>query len=276
MSSGVTTSEDVPAFPQTALLKLATFLTIFPPPPHASLSTPEDLASVLLAIHPALQYIAKPLWASLEAALDSAGLSEWVTGLAQCDPNLSGEDGSGLWGWALASIVRASDSTATLTFVRGGGVDLVSVVVGAGPRSFLPYPLTSTSVPGIHLTPRFQHTLAALFQLHSLKDFDISILPPTASLQSSSSSTTLVIETFAQLLGYELETVHLVKDLGGGREMWMRRVVETGLGKGLTKGVTSWEPSPMTSGAWAGKLVHLEGIDAIGESLIGPCGLVVR
>ncbi|KAL8292641.1 hypothetical protein RQP46_001253 [Phenoliferia psychrophenolica] len=274
MSSGVTSSEDVPAFPQTSLLKLAKFLSLFPPPPHASLSTPEDLANVLLAFHPALSYIAPPLWRTLESALDGAGLGEWVTGIAECDPTRSGENGSGFWGWTLSSIVRASDSTATLSFVRAG-VDAVSVVVGAGPRPFLPFPLVGSEVPTIHLTPRFIHTLTSLFQLHALKDFDISILPPTSSLQSSSSSTTLVIETFAQLLGYELETVHLVKDLGGGREMWMRRVVETGLGKGLTKGVTSWEPSPMTMGAWAGKLVHLEGIDSIGAT-VGSLGRLLN
>lgn len=264
MSSGVTSSEDVPAFPQTSLLKLAKFLAIFPPPPHASLSMPEELATVLLAFHPALSYIAPDLWRQLETALEGAGLGEWVAGLAECDPSLAGSHGSGFMGFSLASVERASDTTATLTFSRGG-VDSVSVVVGAGPRPFLPYPLTDSSLPAVHLTPRFLHTLTSLFQLHAVKDFDISILPPSSSLQSSSSSTTLIIETFAQLLGYEVETVHLVKDLGGGREMWMRRVVETGIGAGTTKGVTSWEPSPMTIGAWEGKLVHLEGIDAIGE-----------
>lgn len=128
-----------------------------------------------------------------------------------------------------------------------------------------------------------RHLLISLLQLHALKIFDISILPPSSSLQSSSSSTTLLISTFASLLGYELETLHLYKesesaccsreqgvlsectddtfncDTVGGRELWMRRVVQTG-------GLTSWEPSLLTKAATSGKLLHLEGIDTIGQT----------
>ncbi|KAK4700971.1 von Willebrand factor A domain-containing protein 8, partial [Phenoliferia sp. Uapishka_3] len=277
MSSGVTSSEDLPAFPQTSLLKLSQFLSLFPPPTHASLSTPSDLSVLLLSLHPALSYITPPLWRSLETAFEGAGLGEWVAGISDCDPNLSGvEDGSGIWGWELVEIRRENERSARLFFTRGG-VEDVQVVVGAGPRLFLPYPLNPSTLPNIHLTPRFLHTLTSLFQLHSLRSFDISILPPSSCLQSSSSSTTLIIETFAKLLGYELETIHLVKDLGGGRELWMRRIVETGLGKGGLgkKGETGWEPSSMLKGAWEGKLVHLEGIDSIGAT-VGSLGRLVN
>lgn len=263
MSSGITSSDDVPAFPQTSLLKLSKFLSLFPPP-HSSLSSPSDFAAVLLAFHPALSYITPPLWRSLEAALTDAGLGDYSTGLSSCDPS-SPSLSTGLWSWSLSSITRTSLHTAIITFSRAG-VDRISLPVACGPRPFLPYPLKPS--PELLLTPRFFHTLTTLFQLHAMGDWDIAISPPSASLQSASSSTTLVIETFAQLLGYELETVHLVKDLGGGRELFMRRVVETGLGEGESKGATGWEPAPMTKGAWEGKLVHLEGIDAIGEFLL--------
>lgn len=266
MASGVTSSEDVPGFPQTSLLKLARFLTIFPPP-HASLSTPSQFANLLLAIHPSLSYITPPSWGALEAAFEGAGLGEWSTGVAECDPADVGLLGEGIWGWRLASIERSGERSAKVTFVRGGGAEKLVVDVPAGPRPFAPFPLQAT--PTFHLTPRFEHLLASLFQLHALGRFDISVLPPSSSLQSSSSSTTVLIATFAQLLGYELETIHLYKELGG-REIWMRRVVDSGVGGGKA-GVTGWEPSPLVKGAWEGKLVHLEGIDALGAT-VGSLG----
>lgn len=266
MASGVTSSEDVPGFPQTSLQKLAHFLAIFPPP-HSSLSTPSQFANLLLAIHPSLSYITPPSWRALETAFEGAGLGEWSAGVAECDPADVGLLGEGIWGWRLASIERSGERSAKVTFVRGGGAEKVVVDVPAGPRPFEPFPLQAT--PTFHLTPRFEHLLASLFQLHALGRFDISVLPPSSSLQSSSSSTTVLIATFAKLLGYELETIHLYKEIGG-REIWMRRVVESGVGGGKA-GVTGWEPSPLVKGAWEGKLVHLEGIDALGAT-VGSLG----
>ena len=50
----------------------------------------------------------------------------------------------------------------------------------------------------------------------------------------------------------------MYKELGG-RELLMRRRIEDG-------GATSWEPSALVEGAWAGRLVHLAGLDVIGST----------
>lgn len=268
MASGVTASEDLPSFPQTALVKLAKFLAVFPPP-HSSVSTPAQLVNLLLVVHPSLSYVAAPAWRSLETAFDGAGLGEWVNGVSECDPTAVGLAGEGIWGWVLSSIERSGERTANVTFMRGG-VEKITIEVAAGPLPFASFPLNNSD--SLLITPRFEHLLTSLFQLHALKDFDISILPPSSSLQSSSSSTTILISTFASLLGYALETIHLYKELSG-RELIMRRVVESGVGK-AGSGTTSWEPSPMIKGAWEGKLVHLEGIDTIGAT-VGSLGRIL-
>lgn len=268
MASGVTASEDLPSFPQTALVKLAKFLAVFPPP-HSSVSTPAQLVNLLLVIHPSLSYVAAPAWRSLETAFDGAGLGEWVNGVSECDPTAVGLAGEGIWGWVLSSIERSGERTANVTFMRGG-VEKITVEVAAGPLPFASFPLKNSD--SLLITPRFEHLLTSLLQLHALQDFDISILPPSSSLQSSSSSTTILISTFASLLGYALETIHLYKELSG-RELIMRRVVESGVGK-AGSGTTSWEPSPMIKGAWEGKLVHLEGIDTIGAT-VGSLGRIL-
>lgn len=262
MAAGVMSSEEVPSFPQTALLKLQQFLSIFPPPADASLSTPSQVLNVLLTIHPALGYLSAAGWRSFENALESSGLEEWTSGIAECDSADVALQGVGIWGWDLKAISRVDDKTAKLTFVRGG-VEEVVVNVPAGPLPFTPYPLTAEAYPDIYQTPRFAHLLTSLFQLHALGLFDISFLPPSSSLQTSSASSTLVINTFAGLLGYELCTIHLFREIGG-REIWMRRVVNSGAdGHGS---ITGWEPSLLTKAALEGQLVHLEGIDTIGAT----------
>jgi hypothetical protein len=271
MASGVLSAEELPSFPQTSLLKLSRFLSIFPPPPSAT-STPAQLSNVLLAIHPSLSYVNKASWRSLEGALEGAGLDEYSHDISDVDPTTVASEGEGIWGWRLESIARSGKRTASVVFTRDA-IEKVEVEVAAGPKPFATFPLKST--PGFLLTPRFEHLLCSLFQLHALGEWDISVLPPSSSLQSSSSSTTVLISTFAKLLGYELETVHLVKDLGGGRELWMRRIVETGFGDVENKGKTSWELAPMTKAALEGKLVHFEGIDTLG-STVGSLGRLLN
>lgn len=266
MASGIPAGAgaEIPSFPQTALSKLSTFVSLFPLPADPSLSTPAQFGNLLLTMHPSLAFMLPASWKSLEDALDNAGLGEWVAGLADADLSQVGAKSEGIFGWTLQSIARKADREATLTFSRGG-VESIQLDVPAGPLPFATYPISASDYPHLHLTPRFDHLLTSLIQLHALGSFDISFLPPSSSLQSSSSSTTILIELFASLLGYELETLHLYKELGG-REIWMRRVVNSGAEGTSKSGVTSWEPSLLTKGAWEGKLVHLEGIDTLGAT----------
>ncbi|EEB86915.1 hypothetical protein MPER_15966, partial [Moniliophthora perniciosa FA553] len=59
--------------------------------------------------------------------------------------------------------------------------------------------------------------------------------------------------------GYEMEVVHMYKEMGG-RELVMRRKI-------LEGGATTWEPSSIVEAAWQGKLVHLASIDVIGPTV---------
>ncbi|GAA5867426.1 hypothetical protein JCM1840_002135 [Sporobolomyces johnsonii] len=266
LASGISAgSSDLPLFHQTALLKLARFLAVFPPPNDPSSVTPVQFLTLLHSIHPALAYASPPARRALEDALKAAGFASWAEGIAECDvANAVASTGEGLFGWRLARVERVGDHQARLVFAREGCPD-VSVVAAAGPLDFALFPPESTR--GLHITPRFTHLLTALFQLHALSSFDISFVPSSPSLQSSSSSTSLVLSTFASILGYRLEVQHLYKELGG-RELWMRRVV------GGVGGVTSWEESSLVKGMKAGSLVWLEGVDTIGPTFASLARLV--
>jgi hypothetical protein len=69
MASGISSADELPNFPQTALSKLAQLIELFPLP-HPSISTPAQVANVLLAIHPALSYVTQASWRSLETAFE--------------------------------------------------------------------------------------------------------------------------------------------------------------------------------------------------------------
>ena len=197
MASGVTTDDEVPSFPQTALAKLAKLLAVFPLP-HPSVSTPSQILQALLVVHPALSYVKPAALRLLERAFEGAEL-DW-TNISESDPADVVQNGEGILGWSLLSIERSGDHSATVRFGRGG-VEEVKVEVAAGPKPFAPFPIVATN--SFHVTPRFSHLLTSFFQLHAL-GLDISVIPPSASLQSSSSSTTTLIETFSSLLGERL------------------------------------------------------------------------
>ena len=237
----------LPAFPQTAMAKAAVLLSMFPPP--ATLA-PEQLARLVLCIHPALIHSPFIAWAMLSRQFEEAELGELGS------PNLTGiEDDAGLLGYRLARIDRVDDRTAQVTFDSAAGTQ-VSVNVPAGPHEFLAYPFAAPEFLGFVPSARFMGLLAALLQAHAL-GWDVSYAPPALPSTASCSTTTLV-RAFAAVLGYELEDVHVYKELGG-RELIMRRRIEDG-------GATTWEPSALLEGAWAGRLVHLSGLDVIGST----------
>ncbi|KAF8830095.1 hypothetical protein HHX47_DHR2000623 [Lentinula edodes] len=87
-------------------------------------------------------------------------------------------------------------------------------------------------------------------------------LPPTPAIFYCEYLDLDVSSNFCR--GYELETIHLYKELGG-REIIMRRRVLSDRNNTTNSSSTrtTWEPSPLIRGAWSGKLVWLEGIDVI-------------
>ncbi|KAI0827475.1 AAA domain-containing protein [Trametes gibbosa] len=237
----------LPAFPQTSLSKAKALLSAFPPPIHLS---SEQLARLVLSLHPALIHSPFIAWAMLSHQFEEAGLG------ALGPPNLSGDDDDvGLLGYRLIRIVKSDDQSAQLSFESPSGATVVHTVP-AGPHQYLAFPFTNPEMLGFTPSGRFMGLLTSLLQAHAL-NWDISYVPP-ALPSTASCSTSLLVRTFSALLGYDLEDVHMYKELGG-RELIMRRKVEDG-------GATSWEPSPLIEGAWQGRLVHLSGMDVIGST----------
>jgi hypothetical protein len=236
----------LPAFPQTALLKLDSLVSKFPPPENLS---PGQLARIFLTIHPGLIHAPFQAWALLSRQTEDAGLGQLGS------PSMSAPDEDiGIFGYRVSRIKRESDYTAKVSFEGPNGAEDISTLVPAGPNSFRPFPFEGNME--FHNTVRFMGLLTCLLQAHSL-GWDVSFIPPSLPSTASSSTTTL-IRIFGQVLGYETEVVHMYKELGG-RELIMRRKIENG-------GATTWEPSPLIEGAWKGQLLHLAGIDVIGAT----------
>ncbi|KAL1948549.1 hypothetical protein VTO73DRAFT_12624 [Trametes versicolor] len=237
----------LPAFPQTSLSKARALLSAFPP--QESLSS-EQLARLVLSLHPALVHSPFIAWAMLSHQFEDCGLGPLGS------PNLSGnEDDVGLLGYRLVRIERVDDRSARLHFETPSGSS-VAHVVSAGPHPYMHFPFSNPEMLGFVPSARFMGLLTSLLQAHAL-GWDVSYVPP-ALPSTASCSTSLLVRTFSALLGYELEDVHMYKELGG-RELIMRRKVEEG-------GATTWEPSPLIEGAWQGRLVHLSGMDVIGST----------
>ena len=125
-------------------------------------------------------------------------------------------------------MAREGERTIRLTF---GGTAAISVVVPGGPRPLLPYPWKNNALLDFEATDRFMGLLTCMLQAHAL-GWDLSYIPPALPSTASCSTSTLV-RVLGGLLGYEVDTVHMYKELGG-RELVMRRKVEDG-------GATSWE-----------------------------------
>ncbi|KAH7919391.1 hypothetical protein BV22DRAFT_1199497 [Leucogyrophana mollusca] len=236
----------LPPFPQTALAKLKSLTEKFRPPAVVS---PGQLARLFLALHPALSHAPFQAWAMLSRQTEEAGLGELGS------PAASGPlEELGLFGYRIAKIDRIGEWTVRLTFNGPPGAASVTIDAPAGRNPIRVFPFEGKTE--FHATKRFMGQLACLLQVHAL-GWDISLIPPTLPSTASSSTSTLV-RVFGEILGYDVEAIHMYKELGG-REMVMRRRIEAG-------GATSWQPSPLIDGAWNGRLVHLDGFDVTGAT----------
>jgi von Willebrand factor A domain-containing protein 8 len=213
---------DVPPFPQTALLKLRQLVSTFPPPERL---TPGQLARLFLTLHPRLSHAPLQAWGILSRQTEAAGLGE-LGSPSMVEPN----DQVGLLGYRASRIEQQSKDQARITFEGPSGLSSVTLSVAAGPKPFRPFPFNGKLE--FHATPRFMGLFTSLLQAHAL-GWDVSFIPPPL-LSTASSSTSTLVDLFGQVLGYEIETVHLYKEIGG-RELIMRRKIGQG-------GATTWEP----------------------------------
>ncbi|KAG5641083.1 hypothetical protein DXG03_006055, partial [Asterophora parasitica] len=237
----------LPPFPQTALAKLGSLVATFPPP--GSL-TSGQLARLVLTLHPELIHASFQAWALLGRQTEEAGLGEFgASFMTSSDKEL------GLLGYRASAITRVDDKTAQVDFaLPGTSQPPVVVNVPAGPKPLRPFPFVGNTE--FCATNRFMGLLTCFLQAHAL-GWDILLVPPALPSTASTSTSTL-IRVFGQILGYDQEVVHMYKELGG-RELVMRRRIQD-------DGATTWEPSPLIEGAWAGQLLHLSGLDVIGST----------
>ncbi|KAJ7216377.1 AAA domain-containing protein [Mycena pura] len=236
----------LPPFPQTALQKLRALVAAFPSPESLSSS---QLARLLVALHPALVIAPLQAWAILSRQTEEMGLGPLGS------PATS--DGDGLLGYTLASIERTTPTTARAVFAHAS-LPSRGLTVPAGPAPLLAFPLSAAEPLAPRASARFVGLLTNVVQAHAL-GWDVSLIPPAAPATASASTGTLV-RVFGAVLGYagDAEAVHMYKELGG-RELVMRRRVFEG-------GATAWEASAIVEAAWAGRLVHLSGLDVLGPT----------
>ncbi|KAF8263236.1 AAA domain-containing protein [Lactarius quietus] len=248
----------LPPFPHTALAKLHALLAAFPPPsPGKPPLSPRAMGRLMIVLHPELLHAPFRAWALLSERLEEAGLGSLAAPLATEDPDdaeTAAEDAAGLLGYTVRSIERTGSHTVRIVFTALSGADEVALEAPSGEGPLQPFPLEET--PEFVPSARFVGLLTSCLQAHVL-GWDISLVPP-AQPATASSSTSLSVQVFGGVLGYVREAVHVYKELGG-RELLMRRVVGEG-------GATSWEPSPLVQGAWAGRLVHFSGLDVLGPT----------
>ncbi|EPQ51988.1 hypothetical protein GLOTRDRAFT_132574 [Gloeophyllum trabeum ATCC 11539] len=243
------TTSSLPPFPQTALAKMSCLVRTFPPPERF---TPRQLSRLFLTLHPALVYAPFQAWALLSQQTEEAGLGPLGSAAMTSEDELS--DDTGLFGFRAISITKADiEGQAEVIFQRSDGA-VITLEVPCGPKPFQPFPPQASQ--DFLVTNRFMGLLTSFLQAHAL-DYDITYIPP-AMPSTASCSTSFLVKVFSEILGYDSDTVHMYKELGG-RELVMRRKVGSG-------GATSWEPSPLIEGALTGRLVHLSGMDVIGST----------
>ena len=230
--------KSIPEFPQTSLSRLRNLTERFPSSSNDDdygLNS-EQLARLLVSLHPGLLHAPFSGWATISRQCEEAGLS------ALGNPAESSiDDDTGFLRYRLRNIERVDEQLAHLVFEYvslSGEVTNVSLPSPAGSRPLLPFsyllkPLfVLQNGVTVRTSPRLLSTLTSLLQAHAL-GWDISLLPPVQPI-TASCSTSILVQLFGELLGYEADNLHLYKEIGG-RELLMRRQINDG-------GCTSWQP----------------------------------
>jgi MoxR-like ATPase len=152
---------------------------------------------------------------------------------------------SGSFGNFGTSYRLESVSKNTATFVHESGT-VHSVVITTGNQQ----PILQTNFLE---TDRCKDLLSRMMQTHAI-DQDFLLVGP------KSSSKTVCINKFAELLGYNVSTIHLYRDITA-RDLLQRRNTRS-------DGSTFWEDSPLVEAAKNGKLVVLEGLHWISSEVL--------
>ncbi|WFD27940.1 hypothetical protein MNAN1_002948 [Malassezia nana] len=264
MAGLLPSSEMLPHVPETALPLWRDLAALFPPPaplvaptkpPEASMPISEATRAMLSTAYPMLFTLDAKKRKRLHEMLARVGLDQGLGADRLFDK------GVGLNGYVFVGAERVSPTEAQLTFEQAETQRSMRVSAACGPQTLVPLETLAQDLSDVSLTPRMRALLTVMLQLHCAGR-DMCLVPGTldgsvASQASSSKSTAL--QLFASLLGYDVETVWLWKDVSG-TELLMRRATKP-------DGATVWEPAPLTSAVLRGALVHLAGVDVLGPTV---------
>ncbi|KAI8846560.1 AAA domain-containing protein [Chytridium lagenaria] len=139
--------------------------------------------------------------------------------------------------YTFVEVVPNTPVSADLVFESVEGRVRFGVAKGPHP----PTPPPPTFIP----TPCQTTLLSTLLQCHTMNR-DICLVGPPASGKTS------VVERFAEVLGYEVETVHLFRDMTA-RDLVQRRGMRD-------DGRTCWQNSGLVEAALTGRLAVLDGV----------------
>ncbi|KAJ3169542.1 hypothetical protein HDU88_000733 [Geranomyces variabilis] len=230
----------LPQFPQTAMDGLVDLLDVFP-------EEAKDIESSVQRFWPAswvgntLNNEQKQAWKSL---MDKFGLPL----LAERPPLRSQYD-----------LVDVSDEK--VVFQAASSTVELPIIFGTAPRRAL----SSTSIGdyggAFVRTPRLQDIVTRMAQAHTLGS-DMVLVGAKGSGKSTAAA------RFAALFGYEVETVHLFRDMSA-RDVLQRRETRH-------DGSTHWQNSPMIKAALEGKIAILDGLHWVRADTIAALGRLVQ
>jgi von Willebrand factor A domain-containing protein 8 len=124
----------LPAFPQTALVKLYSLIALFPPSSNPS---PGQLAQLFLTIHPSLVYAPFQAWTMLSQQTKESGLGELGSPFM-----IDSAEDIGLFGYQIVRIERENEYQVRVFFEGPQSTSPIIISVPAGPLELRPFPFT--------------------------------------------------------------------------------------------------------------------------------------
>ncbi|KAI9009541.1 AAA domain-containing protein [Gaertneriomyces semiglobifer] len=241
-SSEAATSSLLPSFPQTTIGGLSDLFTLFP----------KESEQIFIA----MQRYWPGTWVGANLT------SEQWAALASLATKLQLNIGD-------HSTSRKSGTPYELTAVRGStalfndGSTTVTLPTPVGPKKLMPIESTDTGASGHRFvnTPRYRDLVTRIAQAHAMGD-DICLVGGKGTGKTSS------IMRFVGLFGYNVETVHMYRDMTA-RDLLQRRGTRQ-------DGSTFWEDSGLVRAALEGKLAVLDGLHWVRAGTIASLQRLVQ
>ncbi|KAI9094100.1 AAA domain-containing protein [Phlyctochytrium arcticum] len=232
----------LPQFSQTAVGSLIDLLSYFP-------EERRNLGNALLRVWPSA-------WVGNALNSEQAQAFHTLAGNSKLPINIQvGPHAARRSAYDLSAITPS-----TVTFKSGAGSTQLPIEMGSAPASSLATEETRGFGQFVH-TPRYQDVVSRMAQAHALGS-DMCLVGPKGS------GKTTAIMRFAALFGYEVEVVHMYRDMTA-RDLLQRRGTRT-------DGSTFWESSALVRAAIEGKVAVLDGLHWVRAGTISSLQRLVQ